>query len=260
MCGAFLRATAAGAHARPVPPAADLRVCTPCVCGSRLAPFRCDCSGVQLATIFFGANDAARPDASSGKQNIPLEEYKANLRAIVAHARAAGIASILLITPPPVHAEGRVEYQKLRIRQNGGNPDQQQVVPDRTNDFTGTYARACCSVAEELNVPCLDLWTQMQASGAGAGAACTAYVCFGTWPCHSAQRSPPLPGASVPCLCCASAGGQRRLGAGLPERRPALHPRGRAAGGQVGAAGNSAVHAAHAPRGAQAAISTLERY
>lgn len=127
---------------------------------------RGDCAGVQLVTIFFGANDAARPDAGSGKQNIPLDEYSANLKKIIEHVKRAtgGGAAILLITPPPVYADGRVLYQKQRMRENGANLDGVAVVPDRTNDYTQRYAQACCAVAEESSLPCVDLWTGLQAA------------------------------------------------------------------------------------------------
>jgi lysophospholipase L1-like esterase len=36
-------------------------------------------------TVFFGANDASLPDQVQAHQNVPLEEYQANLRAICAY-------------------------------------------------------------------------------------------------------------------------------------------------------------------------------
>ena len=36
---------------------------------------------------------------------------------------------------------------------------------DRTNVEAGKYAASCCQVAQELGVPCLDLWTEMQKVG-----------------------------------------------------------------------------------------------
>lgn len=44
-----------------------------------------DGGGDPLAvTVFFGANDAALPDRYGAFQNVPLDEYKTNLHAIVA--------------------------------------------------------------------------------------------------------------------------------------------------------------------------------
>lgn len=36
-------------------------------------------------TVFFGANDASLPDQVQAHQNVPLEEYQTNLRAICAY-------------------------------------------------------------------------------------------------------------------------------------------------------------------------------
>ena len=38
-----------------------------------------------VVTVSFGANDAALPDRTSGKQHVPIPEYKRNLQAIVDH-------------------------------------------------------------------------------------------------------------------------------------------------------------------------------
>lgn len=47
-------------------------------------------------------------------QHVPLEEYKRNLRAILAavqeHAKGAGVR-VLLVTPPPVYGPGRIHYR-----------------------------------------------------------------------------------------------------------------------------------------------------
>jgi hypothetical protein len=46
---------------------------------------------------------------------VPVQEYADNLAAMVASARAAGVPHVLLVTPPPVHDEGRVAHQ-LAVR------------------------------------------------------------------------------------------------------------------------------------------------
>ena len=38
-----------------------------------------------VVTVFFGANDAALPNRTSGKQHVPVPEYKRNLQTIVDH-------------------------------------------------------------------------------------------------------------------------------------------------------------------------------
>lgn len=110
-----------------------------------------------LATIFLGANDAAKPAGGSSRQHVPVQQYGDNLRTIVKHVRDVGVQNIILIAPPPVVDARRVSWQ----RQKEGNSNL-EVQPDRTNAFTREYAKACCTVAQELQVPCIDLWTQMQ--------------------------------------------------------------------------------------------------
>jgi hypothetical protein len=52
-------------------------------------------------------------EALRQRQHVPVEEYASNLEAILREARAAGIAHLLLITPPPVHEPGRVAHQQM---------------------------------------------------------------------------------------------------------------------------------------------------
>ena len=59
-------------------------------------------------TVWFGANDAALP---SERAHVPLVEYEANLRAIVAHAKRSAL-HVVVLTPPPVHAPTRLAYQR----------------------------------------------------------------------------------------------------------------------------------------------------
>lgn len=40
-----------------------------------------------VATVFFGANDAAILGRTSERQHVPVEEYKENLRKIVLHIK-----------------------------------------------------------------------------------------------------------------------------------------------------------------------------
>ena len=40
------------------------------------------------------------------------------------------------------------------------------TLPERTNDFTGKYAAAVRQLAEEKQLPIVDLWTSMQAESA----------------------------------------------------------------------------------------------
>ncbi|CAI6008029.1 unnamed protein product [Closterium sp. NIES-65] len=64
-----------------------------------------------LVTVFFGANDAALPGRMSGKQHVPIPEFKENLRVIVTHLQSLGPnVRVVLITPPPVDEPGRMEF------------------------------------------------------------------------------------------------------------------------------------------------------
>ena len=51
----------------------------------------------------------------SAVQHVPLPEYVSNLRSMVQMARQAGVRNIVLLTPPPVHDEGRVKHQQQVI-------------------------------------------------------------------------------------------------------------------------------------------------
>ncbi|KAK9265618.1 hypothetical protein L1049_021502 [Liquidambar formosana] len=60
---------------------------------------------------------------------------------------------VLLITPPPIDEEGRLQYPYVE------NP---LGLPERTNEAAGAYAGACVAVAGECGIPVVDLWTKMQ--------------------------------------------------------------------------------------------------
>lgn len=96
-----------------------------------------------LVTVWFGANDAALLDGNCSRQHVPLDDYRANLQAIVALFKAkAPQAKVLLITPPHVDDSRRVDSHGKH---------------DRTNAAAGQYARACVEEAARAGVPALDL-------------------------------------------------------------------------------------------------------
>ena len=47
----------------------------------------------------------------SASKHVPLKEYVANLEAMAAMMRAAGVPRVMLITPPPVDEKARAAYQ-----------------------------------------------------------------------------------------------------------------------------------------------------
>ncbi|KAL8140027.1 hypothetical protein V2J09_006048 [Rumex salicifolius] len=108
-------------------------------------------------TIFFGANDAALLGRTSSRQHVPIEEYKENLRKIIRHLKERSPKLIVvLITPPPIDEDGRMNYARSVYG------DKAMTKPERTNEVTGIYARACIELATELNLPSIDLWSKMQ--------------------------------------------------------------------------------------------------
>ncbi|PPS05135.1 hypothetical protein GOBAR_AA15552 [Gossypium barbadense] len=63
---------------------------------------------------------------------------------------------IVLITPPPIDEEGRMEY----ARETYG--EKAMTLPERTNETTGVYAKGCVELARELGVRSINLWSKMQ--------------------------------------------------------------------------------------------------
>ncbi|KAF8663345.1 hypothetical protein HU200_055961 [Digitaria exilis] len=109
-------------------------------------------------TVFFGANDASLPDQVSAHQNVPLEEYQSNLRAICGYFKERWPSTaIILITPPPIY-----EPARIRLCRDIHGVDDPSRQAERTNEAAGSYAQACISVAKELGHPVIDIWTKMQ--------------------------------------------------------------------------------------------------
>lgn len=75
---------------------------------------------------------------------MPVDEYAANLKAIAARFRAAGVAP-LIIAPPPVNDE-----------------DGHFADGARSNARAGEYAAAAVAAAREIGAPVVDLWTRVQ--------------------------------------------------------------------------------------------------
>ena len=105
-----------------------------------------------LAVVFLGANDAALP---TREQHVPVHEYEQHLRCIVTYLqdrrRVDGKRTqILLLTPPPVDEDRWEVHCLARGREL-----------DRKNDVTRLYARACLGLGKMMNVPVVDVWTQL---------------------------------------------------------------------------------------------------
>lgn len=114
---------------------------------------------VRLCIIFFGANDASCAELNP-RHHVPVAQYKQNLKTLVEKCRQhyGNDVAIILMTPPPVQHEQRLEYQKQRY----GEKATGQL--ERNLDLSQRYANAAQEAANELNsnVPCIHLWNDMQ--------------------------------------------------------------------------------------------------
>ena len=98
-----------------------------------------------LATVFFGANDAAVPES---RQHVPLEEFASNLEAILALLRSHWPAChMIVITPPPMD-------QQVWDTERGG-------AGMRTLERTRQYAAAALAVAARAKCGSIDLFTRI---------------------------------------------------------------------------------------------------
>lgn len=99
-------------------------------------------------TVFFGANDSSLPDAPN-KQHIPLDEFKANIKAIVSHARIQAHAPrIILVAPPPIN-----EHLWWPRDQSNG-----YTIVSRLAETTKVYADAVVQLGADLGLPVVNLW------------------------------------------------------------------------------------------------------
>ena len=115
----------------------------------------------DLVTIWFGANDHSLKHENE-RQHVPVDEYGANLRDIVAYVRARHpSAAILLLTPPPVCEAGRLRAQ---IERHGAENATGRA--ERTDAQARAYARACVAAGAACGVPVVDLWTAMTEAAA----------------------------------------------------------------------------------------------
>ena len=123
-----------------------------------------DHENVKLVTIFFGANDASH-HVKNERQHVPLQKYQSNLKEIVSLTRSnfGQDVKIIMISPPPVCHEGRLRFQKSQYKEKATGE------LERTLELSGEYAQGAREMAKELNLPFLDLWTNMQFITEGEG-------------------------------------------------------------------------------------------
>jgi len=91
----------------------------------------------DFVIMFFGMNDSALPGQI---QHVPVKEYKRNLREMATQIASQG-AWLVIVTPPPVD---------------------QKRVKSRDMEHTAMYAEASKEVANEMQLPVIDIFTKLQ--------------------------------------------------------------------------------------------------
>lgn len=91
----------------------------------------------DLVILQFGLADSALPGQI---QHVPLPDFKRNLRDLAAQIASAG-AWLVIVTPPPMD---------------------EHLVKSHTLEHTGEYAKVCVKVAQEMNVPLVNLYEAIQ--------------------------------------------------------------------------------------------------
>lgn len=111
---------------------------------------------VSLLTVFFGANDASDSKLNP-RHHVSIQQYKANLKFIANKAQLhCPNAKIIILSPPPVHHKGRLNHQIERYGAKAtGKLERNMILSEQ-------YATAAEEVADELNIPNLNLWKEMQ--------------------------------------------------------------------------------------------------
>lgn len=165
----------------------------------------------SLVTIFFGANDASLPDRLAERQHVPLERFKANLKALIeasvdaAAAAASGegeegegeedeirTALVVVITPPPIDEDARVRHAISLARQSGdpnAEKDPLLQLPERTDEAARRYASAAVDVvrgafqsadgeknsssSSSVKVEVLDLYSEFKREGGRTSDECS---------------------------------------------------------------------------------------
>lgn len=97
--------------------------------------------------IGYGANDSCLPDGSCSRHHVPLDEYSSNLKQMIEliHTWNDADTSVALLTPPPCDTNIRGESRN-------------------NENVTALYSRECIKIGNEMNVPVVDLWNEMQRS------------------------------------------------------------------------------------------------
>lgn len=116
-----------------------------------------DMQDATMVTIFFGANDSS--DAVlNPHHHVPLDRFKSNLQKLLDLCKLhfGNEVSIVMIGCPPVHHEQRLKYQAERYGSDATGK------LERSLELSERYSLAAEQVASENQLPCLNLWKEMQ--------------------------------------------------------------------------------------------------
>ncbi|KAF9185554.1 hypothetical protein BGZ50_002999 [Haplosporangium sp. Z 11] len=110
-------------------------------------------ASVKLVIIALGTDDASFPHT---RQHVTLDAYKQNLKSIINSIRFPDEPNyspdthIVLVTPAPMDD---LMWETSLAAVN--------LTMDRSNSETKEYAQACAEVGQDLNVPVVDLWSDI---------------------------------------------------------------------------------------------------
>ena len=109
---------------------------------------------MKLVTIFFGANDSCLKELNP-RHHVPLHLYGQNIELIINFLRNmyGKDLNIILLTPPPVDVDARLQFQIERYGKEGATG-----VAQRRNPVTKLYRDIVVSIGKKYNVPVLDLF------------------------------------------------------------------------------------------------------
>ncbi|KAJ4356397.1 uncharacterized protein N0V89_004430 [Didymosphaeria variabile] len=110
-------------------------------------------ASIRLLVVFFGANDASRPEAEN-RQHVPLQEYVSNLEKIITHPSVtAHNPKVVLVTPAPID-----EHLVWANDKSLGRAD-----VSRRNIDLKKYSEAAAALGEKLGIPVVNLWKAFMA-------------------------------------------------------------------------------------------------
>jgi lysophospholipase L1-like esterase len=119
-----------------------------------------------LVVVQMGTNDSVHPapvrgyDKTASRQHVPIAAYKANLTEIIRLIRECGDGStrILLMTPPPIADERRMQFEGTDILCEDGR-ERGVLWSDATVE---QYVVACQHVARKERIPILNLYAEFK--------------------------------------------------------------------------------------------------